>query len=149
FCKQTAENIEARRIGNCFDGIDAAFHLRIAAGEIHQDSFCCPGYARVSARWDCAFAAILSEGEPYRDPNRFIVNSVVIEKVLSGIDASGHPAEESTHHLFGIIQQVAGSPLDAFYSVTGANLLQACPSGMASSDLGTNVAFALGWSTNV
>src|SRR5271157_3500117 len=77
------------------------------------------------------------------DPHRFGVDTIVVEKIFSVIDARRYGREEGAHQLLGIVEEIGGGFLGAGNSVASAQFAQALCSRLAGGDLRAEVAFAL------
>src|ERR1019366_6130141 len=80
--------------------------------------------------------------DAHGDAHGLVYDAIVIQKVLGLVMAGRDGAEEGSHHLFGIDEQIGGGFFHARDSVAVADFAEAQGSGLASGDLGSEVAFA-------
>ena len=139
FAQQAAEDVEAGGIRDGFHGVDAALHLRRAAGEIDDDG------SRLAARSFCC----ARKGDAHRNAHGRVADAIVVEHVLGGVASRGRGRQKCAHHFLGVIQQRSRGTLHARDAVTRAQFEQPRAAGVARRQLRAEVAFALLGSANI
>src|SRR5689334_705956 len=77
------------------------------------------------------------------DSDRLSAHAIIIEKILRRVLSGGYLREKSAHQVFGIIQEVASGALHSGQAITFRHFLQTNRPGVASRDLGSEIALAL------
>src|ERR1700687_3788190 len=125
FAEQAAEDVEAGGVGDRLDRVDRALYLWVAAGEVDSDlgRLMLPsrrrrrrGLRRLYGGFFCGCRRDL-DGHGYA--HGFVVDAIVIEKVLGLVAAGRGGAQKGSHHFFGINEQIGGRLFGAGESLGG------------------------------